>query len=127
MAEALTKKYYSDVLAASAGISPEKNISQHTILVLKEIGIDFSAHQPVSIEKYIHGRKFDYIICLSTKAYQYCKQFCHNLGYIIFWDVEDPMETQGDQQTILSKYREVLFTLHRLIQDFFDNTLTNKD
>lgn len=121
MAEALTKKIFPFIDCYSAGIIPEKSISPYTLTVLNENGIDFSDHLPKSIEKFLTSFiTFDYIICLSETAYNYClKNVFSDKNKVIFWNIEDPLETQGENEVILNKYRHVLFTIKEHIMQFF--------
>lgn len=119
MAEALTKKIFPFIECYSAGIIPEKSISQHTLAVLNENGIDFSNHLPKSIEKFLPNSTFDYIICLGETAYSYCLKVITDKIKVVFWEIEDPMETHGENEVVLNKYRQVLLLLKKLIIQFF--------
>lgn len=63
IAEGLVRTYGGDLLhAVSAGIRPGAHLAEPTRLVMEEIGIEMTGHQPLSLEEV--GVPVDYVISL---------------------------------------------------------------
>jgi arsenate reductase (thioredoxin) len=68
MAEALARKYGSDVLTvSSAGLTPAVNTHILTRSVLKEINVDLGEHRPRHFDE-VDLRRFDLIVNMSGEA-----------------------------------------------------------
>lgn len=85
MAEALARKYGSDVLtAASAGVSAMNSALPITREVLREINVDLENHNPRRFGD-INLQRYDLIVNMSGRPLP------ENLGVLVEeWDVKDP-------------------------------------
>jgi protein-tyrosine-phosphatase len=84
MAEALARKYGSDVLfAASAGLSPAIDGRVPTRSILKEINVDLGQHRPRSFAE-MDLERFDLIVNMSGIPLQPISVPVED------WDVKDP-------------------------------------
>jgi protein-tyrosine-phosphatase len=85
MAEALARKYGSDVLTvSSAGLTPAVNTHILTRSVLKEINVDLGDHRPRHLDE-VDLRRIDLIVNMSGEALT-------EVGDVPVetWDVKDP-------------------------------------
>jgi len=72
MAEALVRKYSSDIIDVySAGLEP-RPVHEMAIEVMKEIGIDISGQRSKPISEFLGKIDFRYVIFVCEKAEQNC-------------------------------------------------------
>lgn len=85
MAEAFCRALSKDVECASAGSSPEKEVSFEAIAVMKEVGIDISKAKPKGFND-LPDLKFDYLVTMG------CDVACPFLPGVkrIEWQIPDP-------------------------------------
>ena len=103
MAEALLKRHGGAAFEPrSAGFSP-KRVSELTVQVLADDGIDWSKERAKSVEELV-DRSFDYVITLSDSAREQCPAFPgpHNA---LHWRLDDPAEVEGALEARLDAYR----------------------
>lgn len=103
MAEALLGRYGGAAFEArSAGFTP-KAVSDLTVRVLAEDGIDWAGAQAKPVGAFA-GRRFEYVITLSDSARELCPAFPgpHNA---LHWRLDDPAEVQGTIEDRLAAYR----------------------
>jgi arsenate reductase len=97
IAEALmNKKARGKFVASSAGSHPAPRVNPFAIRALRDIGIDWSGHAPMSIDS-MTGEHFDFVITVCDNA----KEACPVLpGHPIHahWGMEDPAEVQGTDE-----------------------------
>ncbi|MEO0021735.1 MAG: arsenate reductase ArsC [candidate division WOR-3 bacterium] len=85
MAEAFCRELGKDVKCASAGSSPEKEVSLEAIAVMQEVGIDISEAKPKGFAD-LPDLKFDYLVTMG------CEVACPFLPGVkrIEWQIPDP-------------------------------------
>jgi arsenate reductase len=101
----------------SAGTVPT-GVNPYTIRVLGEAGIDWSAARSDSVLDYL-GRPFDCVITVCDSARQTCPVF-PGVHRRLHWDLEDPAEVVGDDETKLAAFRKTYAELEALIRPFVD-------
>jgi protein-tyrosine-phosphatase len=85
MAEALARKYGSDVLMpASAGLSPAMDPQVPTRSILREINVDLGQHRPRNLGE-VDLRRFDLIVNMSGMPLPAVQDVP-----VETWDVKDP-------------------------------------
>ena len=91
MAEYLCRKIYKDKFEVdSAGLIKNKRISQGTLQILKEMGIDASNHKPKVVNKEMM-KKFDLIIAMDSYVFNELTKIAPELkNKIRCWGIEDP-------------------------------------
>ena len=103
LAEALLKQHGGAWFEAhSAGFAP-KPVSDLTVQVLGEDGINWSHERAKSVDEFV-GRGFAYVITLSDSAREQCPAFPgpHNA---LHWRLDDPAEVDGPLEERLAAYR----------------------
>lgn len=94
IAEALmNKKARGRFVASSAGSRPAARVNPFAVRALKEVGIDWSGHAPISVDA-IMGETFDFVITVCDNAREACPILP---GHPIHahWGMEDPAEVEG--------------------------------
>ncbi len=103
IAEALLTDFGgSDFEVSSAGTEP-RELSPQTIIVLGEIGIDWSRAKSKTVTQFL-GQPFDYVITVCDRARQTCPVFPgdHNS---LHWGLDDPAEVEGTEEEKLEAFR----------------------
>ncbi len=118
MAEAFLRKYAGDYLEVhSAGISPQ-GINPYTVLVMQESGSDISGHRSKNVNEYIGKPMFDYLITVCDDADRNCPTALMPVGHRLHWSIEDPAKTDGPDDQVLAKFRQVRNQIEEKIRDW---------
>lgn len=104
------------VAVSSAGSSPAF-VRPQAIEVLKEIGIDISAHRSKAIEE-IDGSSVDAVVTLCAE--EVCPVFLGN-AVRLHWGLPDPARATGDEAARLNAFRVTRDELFRRLKLLFDD------
>lgn len=116
MAEALLRQMAGDRFeCASAGVSPT-HVRPEAIQVMREIGVDISAHNSKSVDEFV-GRDFDYVITVCDNANEQCPVFPGETKRV-HWGFDDPAATLGDEEARLSVFRRVRDEMRQRLRVF---------
>ena len=119
MAEGLLKTLYGNSYETfSAGIEPT-HVNPYAVEVMKELGIDISAHRSKSIEEF-RGMTFDYVITICDNAKEGCPFFPGK--NIIHKGFDDPAQMDGSIEEILVTFRRVRDEIKNWIINTFGMT-----
>ena len=99
----------------SAGTQPS-GMSEHTIEVMREIGIDLSDQRSKSVEEF-DGQSFDYVITVCDSARQVCPVFPGD-GERLHWDIEDPSDIEARGIPLADAFRITREELRKWIEPF---------
>jgi arsenate reductase (thioredoxin) len=108
----------NDYDVASAGTTP-KGLHPETIEVMKELGIDVSAHISKDVSQFL-GQSFDYVITVCDRARQQCPVFPGSTQ--AHWGFDDPAEASAPRQR--DTFRRVRDEIKQRIRLFL---MTSKD
>jgi arsenate reductase (thioredoxin) len=103
----------------SAGVNPSF-VRPEAIEVMREIGIDISAHRSKSIDEF-SDHPFDYVITVCDNANQNCPVF-PGPSKRIHWSINDPAEVVGDHEARLKAFREARHELQKRLREFIAST-----
>ncbi|MDD4873156.1 MAG: sigma 54-interacting transcriptional regulator, partial [Kiritimatiellae bacterium] len=118
MAEAFVRaRKIEDIEAVSAG-SIATRVHPMAIKVMNEVGIDISSHKSKSLES-LKDRRFDIVITLCQKAAEQCPVLPGH-PEIVDWNLPDPGEAKGTEETILEVFRKTRDDIQRLVSDLFE-------
>lgn len=116
MAEFLTQNLFGDKIhAQSAGIyaGDEDGFMQ---AVMRERGIDASAHEPETLEQ-LEDSFVDLVITLTHQAHEGTVDFFKNQPVDIeFWETENPSIAVGRREEVLAAYRKTREQLEQRIR-----------
>ena len=102
------------VTVSSAGSSPAF-VRPQAIQVLKEIGIDISAHRSKSIEE-IDAASVDAVVTLCAE--EVCPVFLGN-AVRLHWGLSDPAKSPGDENARLNAFRATRDELFKRLKLLF--------
>lgn len=119
MAEAIMKYLHGrKVYVQSVGVKPAE-ADPFVAVVLDEIGIDVSRHQPKSFDE-LEDDFFDLVISLSPEAQHRAVELTRNSSCELeFWHMPDPSVIEGSRETRLDAYRALRDMLLRRIRQRF--------
>jgi arsenate reductase (thioredoxin) len=107
MAEAFLNKYASHAFEAySAGLE-SMGIHPLTVKVMKETGIDMSAHRSKPLSEYMGKLLFGYLVTVCGQADANCPAVFPGVGQRLHWDFEDPAAFVGTDEEKVMKFRQI--------------------
>jgi len=116
MAEGLLRHDARDLFdVLSAGTRPSR-VRPEAIAVMREVGIDISAHRSKSVEEFA-DQEFDYVLTVCDNAKESCPIFPAKTKRL-HWSTEDPAATQGSEEIRLAEFRRIRDELRARLQDF---------
>ena len=99
----------------SAGTMP-KGLSPITVEVMREVGIDVSAHRSKSVEEFV-GEDFDYVITVCDVARAACPRFDRSRRRL-HWSVTDPAELEASGVVSIEAFRAARDELRARVEEF---------
>lgn len=118
MALALTRHYFPDLYARSAGIVPGAR-DPFVDAVLAEIGLQLGDHRPHGLAE-LEDLNFDLAITLSPEAHHAALELTRTQAIAVeYWATADPTLTEGARERILEAYRQLRDSLARRIRGRF--------
>jgi len=106
MAEGLLRDAAGDLLdVRSAGSKPAGYVHPRAVEVMKEIGIDISAHTSKHMNDFLDGR-VDIVVTVCGNADQACPMFPGQVKRY-HWGFDDPAHATGTEEEILAEFRRV--------------------
>ncbi|MBI4648440.1 MAG: arsenate reductase ArsC [Bacteroidia bacterium] len=121
MAEGFLKSFDNKLEVYSAGTFPADFVNSNSVKVMKEVGIDISAHKPRNVNEFL-SESFDYVITVCDSSKEICPVFAGKVKHFLYHGFEDPYMTSGTPEEILSVYRRV----RDEIKDWFYNFYISK-
>jgi protein-tyrosine-phosphatase len=109
------------IYCRSAGVRPGDS-DPFAIIVMDEIGIDISKHNPRAIED-LEDTSFDLVITLAPEAHHKALEWTRTMAVDVeYWPTVDPSAAVGNREQILEAYRAVRDMLFQKIKTRFDFT-----
>lgn len=99
----------------SAGTRPSP-VRPEAIAVLRELGIDISAHRSKSVDEFA-GQTFDLVVTVCDNAREACPVFPGG-GLRLHWPFPDPAEEKGPEAARLAAFRAVRDRIRERIAAF---------
>jgi arsenate reductase (thioredoxin) len=99
----------------SAGTTPG-GISDLTIEVMREIGVDVSGQRSKSVDEY-EGESFHHVITVCDSARQVCPTFPGD-GERLHWDIEDPSDTEARGVPLTTAFRLAREDIRKRVEEF---------
>ena len=117
MAEALmNRKASGKFIASSAGSRPAPRVNPFAIRALRQIGIDWTGHEPRSVDEFM-GQNFDFVITVCDNAKEACPVMPGQPIHA-HWGMEDPAEVDGTDETKAAAFAAARDLLSRRIDEF---------
>jgi len=106
LAEAILRRAAGDVIeVASAGSKPAGYVHPEALVVLKEIGLDASAHHSKHLSEFL-DRPVATVITVCGNADQVCPVFPGQVNRY-HWGFSDPAHATGTPEEIRAEFRRV--------------------
>ena len=117
MAEGIANHFFGDRIAAFSAGTEASFVNPRAIEVMKEIGIDVSAHRSKNLSEF-DGQSFDDVITLCGSANETCPLYIGgtkktHIGF------DDPACAEGSQENILREFRRVRDEMKEKLTTFF--------
>ena len=119
MGEGLLRHFGGEHFEVFSGGLVPSYVRPNAIAVMKELGIDISHHRSKSVNEFVDGEPFDYVITVCDYAAQYCPTFPGEAKRI-HWSIADPVVI-GDDEAQRDAFRAARDDLKSRIQDFVAN------
>lgn len=104
----------------SAGVKPGA-VRPEAIAVMREIGIDISAHRSKSVDEFA-GLSFDYVVTVCDNARDTCPAYPGGTVRI-HWSLEDPAAVEGSEPERLEAFRRIRDRLRERVRAFLADRL----
>lgn len=106
MAEGFLKSFDPQIEVYSAGTAPSERVHPFAVEVMKEEGIDLSAHYPQKVDEFL-GKPFDYVITVCDHVQENCPIFIGSVKQQLHIGFDDPAEATGTEEEIYEVFRKV--------------------
>ena len=116
MAEGLLRHDSGDRFEVeSAGTKPS-HVRPEAIQVMREIGIDISAHRSKSVDEFA-GETFDYVLTVCDHAKESCPIYPGHSNRL-HHTFQDPAAVEGSEEQRLAAFRRVRDEIRMYLQSF---------
>ncbi len=105
MTEGLLRHHVGEVFDVESAGTVATLVRPEAIAVMREIGIDITAHRSKSVDEF-RNRDFRYLITVCDHARQSCPVL-PGVVEQIHWNLEDPAAVQGDEAARLAAFRDI--------------------
>lgn len=121
MAEGLLRHMAGDQFEVFSSGSHPSHVHPLSVKIMDEIGIDISRHTSDHVDQYL-DKGIDIVITVCDHANQVCPVFPGEVKRI-HWSVDDPFSGWGDDDRLLSRYRETRSDLKRRIEGLLETSV----
>jgi arsenate reductase len=104
----------------SAGTEP-KGLSPITVEVMREVGIDVSAHRSKSVEEFV-SEEFDYVVTVCDVARAAFSGFDRSKREL-HWSITDPAELEASGVVSIEAFRAARDELRSRIEEFIEERI----
>ena len=115
MAEGLLRQLAGDRFEAMSAGTEATHIRPLAIRAMDEIGIDISAQESKTLDRYL-DEPFDYVITVCDDANEACP-FFPGAANRLHWSFEDPSRVEGSEEERLAVFRSVRDRIRERIED----------
>jgi len=117
MAEGILRAAAGDLIDVhSAGSNPAGFVHPKAIEVLKEIGIDISAHTSKHMNTFL-DRQVETVITVCGNADQACPIYPGQVNRH-HWDFDDPAHAKGSEEQVLAEFRRVRDEIRKVFEAY---------
>jgi arsenate reductase len=115
MAEGILRHIAGDRFEVYSAGTEATHVRPQAIKVMNELGIDISAQESKTLERYL-GEPFDYVITVCDDANEACP-FFPGAQRRLHWSFEDPAAAQGSGEQRLGVFRKVRDQIKKRIEE----------
>ena len=106
MAEGFLASFDQALEVFSAGTDPSDRVHPKAVDVMKEEGIDLSAHIPQKVDEFLE-ESFDFVITVCGHAQENCPVFSGQVKHQLHIGFDDPAEATGTDEEIYAEFRRI--------------------
>jgi arsenate reductase (thioredoxin) len=106
MAEGFLKSFGSGFQVFSAGTQPAERVNPRAVAVMKEKGVDIGSGHPKHVDMFLK-EPWDYVITVCGGANESCPAFMGKVKHRMHIGFDDPSDTSGNEDHILTEFRRV--------------------
>ena len=118
MAEGFLKSFDEKLEVVSAGTEPSGMVHPLAIKVMLDEGIDLSSSKPKSVNEFL-TKEFDYVITVCGGAKETCPMFTGKVKNRIHIGFDDPAETVGTNEFVISEFIRIRDEIKRDFNEFY--------
>ena len=119
MAEGLLRHDAGDRFEVfSAGVDPAVRVRPEAVAVMRELGIDLTAHRPRHVGEFAR-QTFDYVLTVCDHAHETCPVFPAQTR-MVHHSFVDPAKCSGPPEECLASFRRVRDQLRTYLKTFPD-------
>ena len=122
MAHGFLQSFDSDLDVFSAGTKPTEKVNPLAVKVMQEKGIDISGHTPHNVKEYLN-EPWDYVITVCGGANESCPAFIGNVKHRVHIGFDDPSDSVGSEEYIMSEFRRVRDEIKDRFEKFYKANL----
>jgi len=122
MAQGFLQSFDRRNQVCSAGTFPASKVNPNAIKVMGEVGIDISGNTPKNVDLYLHD-EWDYVITVCDDAKETCPLFSGKVKYRLHMGFEDPSNTTGSEDFVMSEFRRIRDEIKSVFNEFYNNFL----
>ena len=126
MAHGFLQSFDDTLYVRSAGTFATGKVNPRAIEVMKESGIDISAHTSDPVENYL-TEEWDYVITVCDGARETCPYFSGNVKHRIHIGFEDPSFVTGSDEYIIGEFRRVRDRIKDAFWQFYSENIKGND
>ena len=116
MAEGMVRAWGGDRFEALSAGTKASAVRSEAIAVMREIGIDISAHTSKTILPFL-GEEFAWVITVCDQAKESCPVI-PGAAQQTHWSIDDPSEVEGSDEVRLDAFRTARDTLRDRVHMF---------
>jgi arsenate reductase len=116
MAEGMLRAWAGDQFEVASAGTEATRVRPEAIAVMREIGIDISAHESKTLAPFL-GESFSWLITVCDSANESCPTI-PGVQQRAHWSIDDPSAVEGDEAARLTAFRRARDTLRDRIRVF---------
>ncbi len=117
MAAGLMRRLYGEAFRVdSCGLEAGEEVDPLAAVVMAEIGVDLTGHQPKRLDDLMADSRFAQVVALSEEAW---REVSPAADSAVNWPIPDPAESEGSRDSRLEAYRLTRQALQRRILERF--------
>jgi arsenate reductase len=120
MAEGMLRAWAGDRFEVASGGTEARGVRPEAVAVMRELGIDISAHTSKTIEGFV-GQPWDWLIPVCEEASEACP-YVPGAKAVLHWSFDDPSAATGPEEQRLAEFRRVRDELATRVHAFIAAT-----
>ena len=126
MAQGFLQSFDTYLKVHSAGTVPATKVNSRAVKVMAEEGIDISHNIPNNVSLYLN-QEWDYVITVCDDANEACPFFPGKVGHRLHIGFEDPSNSKGSEEFIMSEFRRIRDEIKTSFFKFYKDNLSRNE